>query len=132
MAFNDLQGKVISESAIQAAHKNMAKLSLFAKSYSPTSATAYSTVVVPVYDFTDAAEFAAGSNDYGTGTNELDSQVITLNQHLCKSVSITDRQLAETGIAWVKETAGALADSVTRTINANVFGMINSTNVTAG
>ena len=125
MAFNELQLKVAAESAILAAHANLAKISLFAKSFSELEGRPGSSVVVPVYDFTPAADFVAGSNDYGTGTNEVNGVEITLDQHLVKSVSITDQQLAETGINWVRDTNMALADNLTRGINSYVFGLIN-------
>lgn len=130
MAFNDLQLKVASESAVIAAHTNMAKLGLFAKSFSELNGTAGASIAVPVYDFTAAGDFVAGSNDYGSGTNEVGGAVITLDQHLVKSVAISDQQLAETGINWVRDTNTALADTVTRGVNAYVFGLINGTNVT--
>ena len=125
--FNELQLKVAAESAILAAHANLAKISLFAKSFSELEGRPGSSVVVPVYDFTAAADFVAGSNDYGTGTNEVNGVEITLDQHLVKSVSITDQNLAETGINWVRDTNMALADNLTRGINKYVFGLINQT-----
>lgn len=129
--FNDLQGKTISEAAVIASHKNMAKLSLFAKSYSPANGTAYGSVVVPVYNLSASGDFVAGTNDYGSGENEIDGKTITLNKHIVKSVAITDVQLAETGIAWAKDTATALADSVTRKFNEYVFGQLSSTTLSA-
>ena len=125
--FTELQLKVAAESAILAAHANLAKISLFAKSFSELEGRPGSSVVVPVYDFTAAADFVAGSNDYGTGTNEVSGVEITLDQHLVKSVSITDQNLAETGMNWVRATNLALADNLTRGINKYVFGLINET-----
>lgn len=130
MAFSDLQLKVGAESAILAAHKNLAKISLFAKSYSELNANPGNSIAVPVYDFSAAADFVPGTNDYGTGTNEVGGVVVTLDKHLVKSVSITDTELAETGIAWMKDTATGLADVITRGVNAYVFGLINETTVT--
>lgn len=130
MAFSELALKAASESAVLAAHKNIAKLSLFAKNFRELEGKAGASVAVPVYDLTAAAAFAAGTNDYATGTNEVGGELITLNQHLVKSVSITDVQEAETGISWARDTAGALADTLTRGVNAYVFGLINDTNVT--
>ena len=129
MAFSDLALKAASESAIMAAHKNIAKLSLFAKNFSELNGQPGKSIAVPVYNFTDAAAFS-NSNNYGSGTNEIAGELITLDQHLVKSVSITDVEEAETGIRWAADTAGALADTLTRGVNAYVFGLINSTNVT--
>ena len=83
-----------------------------------------------MYNLSAAAGFVAGTNDYGTGTNEIGGELITLDQHLVKSVSITDVEEAETGIRWAADTSYALADMLTRGVNDYVFGLINSTNVT--
>lgn len=130
MAFSDLALKAASESAIMAAHKNIAKLSLFAKSFSELNGKPGNSIAVPVYNLSAAAAFNAGTNDYGTGSNEIGGELVTLDQHLVKSVAITDIQEAETGIRWAADTAGALADTLTRGVNEYVFGLINATNVT--
>lgn len=127
MAFSDLALKAASESAVIAAHKNIAKLGLFAKSFSELNGQYGASVAVPVYDLSAAAEFSA-SNNYGSGENEIGGELITLNKHFVKSISITDRETAETGIRWSADTAAALADTVTRSVNAYVFGLINETN----
>lgn len=130
MAFSDLALKAASESAVMAAHKNIAKLSLFAKNFSELNGQPGKSIAVPVYNFSASAAFVAGSNDYGTGSNEIGGELITLDQHLVKSVTITDVEEAETGIRWAADTAGALADTLTRGVNDYVFGLFNSTNVT--
>lgn len=130
MAFSDLALKAASESAIMAAHKNIAKLSLFAKNFSELTGQPGNSIAVPVYNLSAAAAFDAVNNNYCTGSNEIGGELITLNQHLVKSVSITDVEQAETGIRWASDTAAALADTLTRGVNAYVFGLINSTNVT--
>ncbi len=130
MAFNDLQLKVAASAAVQSAHANLAKLSLFSRSYSELADRAGASVVVPVYDLSGATEFVAGTNDYATGaSNEIGGAVVSLNQHYVKSAYITDKQLAETGINWAKDTATALADSVTRSAVKYVLGLINSATV---
>lgn len=128
MAFSDLALKAASESAIIAAHKNLAKLSLFAKNFSELQGVPGKSVAVPVYNLSAAAAFVAGSNDYATGVNEIGGELITLDQHLVKSVAITDVEEAETGIRWAADTSYALADMLTRGVNDYVFGLINSTN----
>lgn len=130
MAFSDLALKAASESAVMAAHKNLAKLSLFAKNFSELQGVPGKSIAVPVYDLSAAAAFVAGTNDYGTGANEIGGELITLDQHLVKSVSITDVEEAETGIRWATDTSYALADMLTRGVNDYVFGLINATNVT--
>ena len=95
MAFSDLALKAASESAVIAAHKNLAKISLFAKNFSELQGVPGKSIAVPVYDLSAAAAFTA-DNNYGTGGNEIGGELITLDQHLVKSVSITDVEEAET------------------------------------
>ena len=128
MAFSDLALKEASKSAVIAAHKNLAKLSLFAKNFSELQGVPGKSIAVPVYNLSAAAAFVAGTNDYGTGVNEIGGELITLDQHLVKSVAITDVEEAETGIRWAADTSYALADMLTRGVNDYVFGLINSTN----
>ena len=131
MAFNDLQIKAASEYAVFAAHKNLAKLSLFSHTFTELEGRPGESVAVPVYDLSAGGEFVAGTNDYGTGVNEVGGLLVELDKHYVKSVSITDKELAYTGINWVKDTSAALAERITRDINAYTFGLINATNVTA-
>ena len=79
MAFSDLALKAASESAVMAAHKNLAKLSLFAKNFSELQGVPGKSIAVPVYNLSAAAAFVAGTNDYGTGSNEIGGELITLD-----------------------------------------------------
>ena len=124
MAFNDLQLKVAAEAAVMATKANLAKISLFARSFSEINGRPGQSVAVPVYDLSAAGTFVAGTNDYGSGVNEVGGVEVTLDQHIVKSVAITDQQLAETGINWVRDTNAALADTVTRGVNSYVFGLL--------
>lgn len=130
MAFSDLALKAASESAVIAAHKNLAKLNLFAKNFSELQGVPGKSIAVPVYGLTPAAAFNAATNNYGSGSNEIGGVLITLDQHLVKSVTITDVEEAETGIRWATDSAYAIADMLTRGVNDYVFGLINATNVT--
>ena len=130
MAFTDLQLKVASESAVMAAHANIAKLALFAHTFTELDGRPGESIAVPVYDLSASGDFAAGTNDYGTGANEVGGLTIQLDKHLVKSIAITDKQLAFTGINWVKDSAYALADRITRDVNAYAMGLFNDTNVT--
>ncbi len=129
MAFSDLALKAASESAVMAAHKNLAKLSLFAKNFSELQGVPGKSIAVPVYNLSAAAAFNASTNNYATGANEIGGELITLDQHLVKSVAITDVEEAETGIRWAADSAYAIADMLTRGVNDYVFGLINATNV---
>lgn len=88
------------------------------------------SIQVPIYNLSAAAEFDAVNNNYCTDGTEIGAGLISLDKHFVKSVSITDVQEAETGIRWVQDTTVALADTLTRSVNAYVFGLINATNVT--
>ena len=110
MAFSDLQLKAASESAVMAAHANIAKLALFAHTFTELDGRPGESIAVPVYDLSASGQFNPGTNDYGTGANEVGGLLINLDQHLVKSIAITDKELAFTGINWVKDSAYALAD----------------------
>ena len=129
MAFNDLQQKTISQFTVFTAHKNLAKLQLFSHTFTELEGQEGESIAVPVYDLTAAAAFNVDTNNYGSGTNGVGGMLINLDQHLIKSVAITDKQLAFTGISWARDTAIALTDSLTRGINSYVFGLINDSNV---
>lgn len=129
--FNTLQQKAASEYAVFAAHSNLAKISLFSHTFTELEGRPGESIAVPVYDLTPGGEFNLTANNYGTGTNETGGLEVQLNYHWVKSVSITDKELAYTGINWVKDTAAALAERAARDINAYTFGLINNTNITA-
>jgi len=78
MAFSDLALKAASESAVIAAHKNLAKLSLFAKNFSELQGVPGKSIAVPVYNLSAAAAFTS-DNNYGTGSNEIGGELITLD-----------------------------------------------------
>lgn len=127
--FSDLQITKMSEYAVMAAHANMAKLDLFAHTFTELEGVPGQSVAVPVYDLTASGEFDADTNNYGSGSNEVGGLLVGLDKHLVKSVAITDKQLSFTGINWAKDTSYALADRVTRDANAYVMGLFNATNI---
>ena len=129
MAFSDLQLKAASESAVMAAHANIAKLALFSHTFTELDGRPGESIAVPVYDLSSSGEFNAETNNYGSGSNEVGGMLINLDKHYVKSIAITDKELAFTGINWVKDSAYALADRITRDINAYAFGLFNDTNV---
>ena len=57
---------------------------------------------------------------------------VQLNKHLVKSIAITDRDLADTGIQFVKDATAGIASIIGRGLNAYVFGMMNASNLPAG
>ena len=130
MAFSDLQLRAASESAVMAAHANIAKLALFAHTFTELDGRPGESIAVPVYDLSTSGEFNATTNNYGTAANEVGGMLVSLDKHYVKSISITDKELAFTGINWVKDSAYALADRITRDVNAYAMGLFNTTNVT--
>lgn len=129
MAFNDLQLKAASESALQAIYPELVRLQDFAHTYSELEDRPGAAIVIPTYDLSAAADFVVGTNQYDSGVNEVDAATLTLDKHLVKSLAITDRQLAETGIQWAKDAGVAIAKTLGRSLNAYVFGMMNDTNL---
>ena len=125
--FSDLAIKAMSDYAVFAAHKNLAKLSLFTHTFTELNGRPGETIAVPVYDLSAGGDFDPQNNNYAGGSNEIGGLLVSLNKHYVKSVAITDADLAFTGINWARDTAAALAERVTRDINIEVF-----TNVLAG
>ena len=119
--FSDLAIKAMSDYAVFTAHQNLAKLQLFTHTFTELNGRPGETIAVPVYDLSPGADFDLSANNYGTGSNEIGGLLVTLNKHYCKSVNIMDADLAFTGINWAKDTAGALAERITRDMNEYVF-----------
>lgn len=128
-AFSDLKMKVMAESALQAIYPELVKLQDFAKNYSELEDRPGSAIVIPTYDLSAAADFNAESNNYASGVNEIKAANVQLNKHLVKSVAITDRDIADTGVQFVKDAAAGIASVIGRGLNQYVMGMFNSTNI---
>ena len=128
-AFSDLKMKVMSESALGAIYPELVKLQDFAKNYNELEDRPGTAIVIPTYDLSAAADFNAESNNYASGVNEIKSANVILNKHLVKSVAITDRDIADTGVQFVKDAAAGIASVIGRGLNQYVMGMFNSTNI---
>lgn len=126
--FSDLKLKVASETAIQAIYPELVKLQDFAHTYNELDGRPGESIVIPVYDLSAADEFDAESNNYGSGINEVTAAHVTLDKHLVKAISVTDRELADTGISWIRDSTRALATTLGRSLNAYVMGLVNETN----
>ena len=119
--FSDLAIKEMSNYAVFAAHKNLAKLQLFTHTFTELNGRQGETIAVPVYDLSAGGDFDPQTNNYAANTNEVGGLLVALNKHYVKSVGITDADLAFTGINWARDTAAALAERLTRDINIEVF-----------
>lgn len=128
-AFSDLKMKVMSESALQAIYPELVKLQDFAKNYNELEDRPGTAIVIPTYDLSAAADFNAESNNYASGVNEINAANVILNKHIVKSVAITDRDIADTGVQFVKDAAAGIASVIGRGLNQYVMGMLNSTNI---
>ena len=127
--FSDLKLKVMSEAALQAIYPSLVKLQDFAHTYSELEERPGTAIVIPTYDLSAAADFDEATNNYGSGVNEIVASNVLLNKHLVKSISITDRDIGDTGVQFVKDGAIAIAQTIGRGLNAYVFGMMNATNL---
>ena len=129
MAFSDLQLKVASEAALQAVYPDLVRLQDFAHTYSELEDRKGAAIVIPTFDLSAAADFEAGTNQYDSGVNEIEAATLTLDKHLVKSVAITDRDLVETDVQWVKDASIGIARVLGRGLNSYVFGLMNDTNL---
>ena len=130
MAFSDLAMKVAAEKSIEAMHAAMAPLKLFAHDYTELDGRKGEAIAVPVINLSASGEFDAESNNYCSGTQVFDGQIVTLDKHFVQSATITDRQLQATNFNWLGDLAGAQARQIGRDINKYVFGLFTDTNVT--
>lgn len=127
--FSDLKLKVMSESALQAIYPELVKLQDFAHTYSELEERPGTAIVIPTYDLSSACDFVEGTNDYGSGVNEISSSSVLLSKHLVKSISISDRDIADTGVQFVKDGAAAIATTIGRSLNKYVMNQFNETNI---
>lgn len=131
MAFSDLQMKVTSEFALQALHAKMEPIVDFTHNFRELEDRKGAAIVVPSFsNVTDAADFNATSNNYFGGSNEIDAATVTLDKHFVKSLMITDRNVAETEVQFVKDGGYAIGDTIGKAVYNYVVGLINDTNVT--
>jgi len=96
--------KEAADAAVFAAHKNLAKISLFAKNFRELEGRSGQSIAVPVYALSAAAAFDPDNNNYCTDGGEIGGALVTLDQHFVKSVTITDKEEAFTGIQWARDT----------------------------
>ena len=128
MAFNDLQIKVASQTAIMGLQPHMAGLKYFAHNFKELEDRPGSAIAVPVYSLTDAAEFNGTSNNWGSGDNEIQGEVLNLEKHFIKSIALDDVLAGSTDINFLRDGTAAITDVLAHAANKYVFGLINSTN----
>jgi hypothetical protein len=126
--FNDLQIKVASETAIMGLQPHMASLKYFAHNFKELEDKKGSAIAVPVYSLTDAAEFDTNSNNWGSGENEIQGEVLNLEKHFIKSIGLDDVAAGATDINFLRDGTKAIVDVLAHAANKYVYGMINETN----
>jgi hypothetical protein len=128
MAFNELQIKVAAETAIMGLQPHMASLKYFAHNFKELEDKKGSAIAVPVYSLTDAADFDTNSNNWGSGENEIQGEVLNLEKHLIKSIGLDDVAAGATDINFLRDGTKAIVDVLAHAANKYVYGMINETN----
>ena len=128
MAFNDLQLKVAAETAIMGLQPHMASLKYFAHNFKELEDRKGSAIAVPVYSLTEAADFDTDSNNWGSGENEIQGEVLNLEKHLIKSIALDDVAANTTEVNFLRDGTKAIVDVIAHGANKYVQGMINETN----
>ena len=129
--FDELKMKITAESAIQEMNFAMAPLSEFVHNYNELEGRKGEAVVIPDFSNLDeAGEFNPDSNNYFSGTNEVESQTVTLDKLFVKSLMFTDRDFGDTEVRFFQDGGIAIAKKMADLANKYVFGLINNTNVT--
>ena len=128
--FSDLALKVAAEKSIETMKSAMAPLSLFAHDYNELDGRKGEAIAVPVIDLAASGEFDADTNNYCSGGQVVDGQLVTLNHHFVQSASITDRQIAATNFNWLGDLAAAQARQLGRDVNKAVMEMFTDANIT--
>lgn len=131
MAFNELHLKAAAESAVLETNFALAPVSEFAHYYSELDGRPGDAVVIP--DFTgidEAGEFNETSNNYQSGSNQVEALTVNLDKHLISQISFTDRDYTETAVNFFVDGGKSIGKKIAKAVNSYVFGMINDTNVT--
>lgn len=128
MAFNELQLKVAAETAIMGLQPHMASLKYFAHNFKELEDKRGSAIAVPVYSLSEAADFDSESNNWGSGENEIQGEVLNLEKHLIKSIALDDVAANTTNINFLQDGTRAIVDVIAHGANKYVYGLINETN----
>ena len=128
MAFNDLQLKVASQTAVMGLQPHMAALKYFAHNFKELEDREGASIAVPVYSLTEAAEFDVNTNNWGSGTNEIKGEVLNLEKHFIKSIALDDVAAGSTQVNFLRDGTAAITDIIGHSANKYVFGLLNSTN----
>lgn len=119
-----------AEKAIEAAHKAIVKVSLFSTNFTADAAQPGSTLKVPLFSPSTAAQFDASANNYATVDGSLTYPSVTFANHVKHTFAFTDLDFTEIRGGGVWENAGkASGTAVGMAIASAVSGLINKTNI---
>ena len=131
MAFSELHMSVTANAAIQELAFKLAPVSEITHNYAELEGRKGEAVVIPDFSNLDeAGDFNPDTNNYFSGTNEVESKTVTLDKLFVKSLMFTDRDFGDTEVQFFKDGGIAIANKIASHTNSYVFGMINDTNVT--
>ena len=127
---SDLNLKIAAERAIVAAHPYIAPLKLFSTSFNDEAKQKGDAVLVPVFNVGAVAAFDADNNNYAGTTQGVTGVPVTLNQHYVKSVYITDRQVAETDMAFFEGAGRAIGEALSMQAVGAGLALVGDASVT--
>lgn len=128
MAFSDIQLKVAVQSAVDAAHAEIAPLTLFSHSYNSEVDGQYGAAIAVPTTSLSAGEF--GANGY-MGEDEFGGELVTLDKHLTTSLRITDKNLAYTGIDFARNAGKSIGAAIGRACYQEAISAANASTLTA-
>ena len=129
MAFNDIQLKVAVQSAVDAAHAEIAPLTLFSHSYNSEIDGQYGAAIAVPTTSLSAGEF--GANGY-RGADEFGGELVMLDKQLTTSLRITDKNLAYTGIDFAQNAGKSIGAAIGRACYKAAIDVAAGTTLTAG
>lgn len=119
-----------AKKAIQAAHKEIVKVGLFSTNLTADAAQPGSTMKVPVFTPSVAAQFDESSNNYATVDGSLTYASVTFANHVKHTFSFSDKDFLEIIPGGIWENASkASGTAVGMAIATAVSGLINKTNI---
>ncbi len=121
-----LAGKLFAEEMLVAAVKGVVPISKFAHRYTEAERSEGGEITVPVFAVGTAQTFAG---DYTKNAGTADGVPIPLNKHFFDPKVYTDEDFQKCPVAFWKGAGRAVGKSISRSIAAEVCGLINKTNI---
>lgn len=131
MAIESLNLKIAAEKAIIGAHSYVAPLKFFSTSFTEEAKNKGDAVLVPVFNLSASSQFNADTNNYAGTEGGVDGASVTLSSHFVKSVTVTDKQLADTDIDFFENAGRAIGERLGQDVVGAVLGLIDNVTTTA-